>query len=67
MSKGTFRESSLIGKKVYIPDWDGKYSGDWGRIVACDGEYYHVEYADDKDSVLVFNRDEIRVCRHQDN
>ena len=60
-----WKRSKLIGKKVYIPDERGQHWGDWGRVIAYDGEYYHVAFADDKNDTRVFLRSEIRVSRFQ--
>lgn len=60
-----WKKSKLIGKRAYIPDENGRYFGDWGTIVAYDGEYYHIAFADDKNNVLIFKRDEIRIPRRQ--
>ena len=59
------KENKLIGKIAGIPSFDGKFHGDWGRIVAFDGEYYHIAFAEDMNDVQVFTRDEIRIPRNQ--
>ena len=58
-------KSNLIGKIANIPSFDGKFHGDWGRIVAFDSEYYHISFADDKNDVKIFTRDEIHIPRNQ--
>ena len=38
-------------------------TGEWGRVIDFDGEYYHVAFCDDKQNVLIFERSELRVSR----
>ena len=57
-----WKKSKLVGRRVSIPDWDGNMT-DWGIVVGYDGEYYHIAFAGDENSVLEFKRDEIRVPR----
>ena len=61
----SWKNSKLIGKIANIPSFDGKFYGDWGRIIAFDGEYYHIAFADDRNDVQIFTRDEIRIPRNQ--
>lgn len=58
-------KSKLIGRKVFIPSFDGKHHGDWGVVVGYDGDVYHVAFAGDADSTMVFDRKEIRVPRKE--
>lgn len=58
-----WKKSKLIGRRVYIPDQDGKHCGDWGIVVGYDGEYYHIAFAGDKNNTLIFVRSEIHVAR----
>lgn len=57
------RPSKLIGKKCYIVNQDSIYYGEWGIIQHYDGECYHIAIADGKDSLPIFERDEIRIPR----
>ena len=61
----SWKNSKLIGKIANIPSFDGKFNCDWGRIIAFDGEYYHIAFADDRNDVQIFTRDEIRIPRNQ--
>ena len=61
----TWKESKLIGKKVYISDEHGRHMGDWGLVIGYDGEYYHIAFAGDSNNTLVFKRNEIRVAKVQ--
>lgn len=60
-----WKETKLKGKKVYIPSFDGKHCGEWGRVIGYDGEYYHIAYADDKNNILIFKRNEFHICKYQ--
>lgn len=60
-----WKDSKLIGKRVYIPNEEGKHYGDWGRVIGYDGEYYHIAFADDKSNVLIFKRSEFHICKYQ--
>lgn len=57
--------SKLIGKTVEITNRESWVCGSWGRIVAFDGELYHVEMFDGDGSALVFERNEFKVPRKQ--
>lgn len=56
-------ENKLIGKIVSITG--GYYSGEWGRVIAFDGEYYYIAIADDRTAMPIFDRSEFRVCKNQ--
>lgn len=56
-------ENSLIGKLVNITK--GFYSGEWGRVIAFDGEYYYIAVAEDRNCMPVFARNEFKVCKNQ--
>lgn len=58
-----WKQSRLIGRRVYIPDDRGNHFGDWGIVVGYDGEYYHIAFAGDKSNTLIFTRSEIHVVR----
>ncbi len=47
------------GKRVTVKarPWD------WGKVIDFDGEYYHVAIFDDMNCVLIFERDEIKICK----
>lgn len=56
----SFKKTKLIGKEVNVPNYDGELT-DWGIIVGYDGEYYHIALFGDKNTILVFERNEIRI------
>lgn len=57
------KQTSLVGKMVDIKS--GYYSGEWGRVIAFDGEYYYIAIADDRNCMPVFSRNEFKVCKNQ--
>ena len=47
-----------IGEEVTIKV--GRYFGEWGIVQYFDGEYYYVGLWGDKDSSLIFERNELK-------
>lgn len=54
------KTSKLIGRKADIVAKDSWFCGDWGTIVAFDGEHYHIALFDGDDAAI-FSRNEFRV------
>ena len=60
-----WKESKLIGRRVYFQDYDGDWN-DWGIVIGYDGDYYHVAPAGAKNISIVLSRREMRVPRRKD-
>jgi hypothetical protein len=54
-----------IGKKCYIKVKTSICYGEWGIIKHFDGECYHVAIANGKTSFPIFDRDQIKIPRKQ--
>ena len=55
--------SKLIGKSVEITNKGHWAYGERGIVKHIDGEYYDVAITGDDNMVLIFTRDEFKVCR----
>ena len=55
--------SKLIGKSVEITDKGHWAYGERGIIKHNDGEYYYIAITGDDNMVLIFTRDEFKICR----
>ena len=53
---------NLIGKLVTITDKESWLCGEWGRVIAFDGDYYYITIADG-DEFFAFYRQDFRVRR----
>lgn len=55
--------SKLIGKSVEITDKSHWAYGERGIIKHNDGEYYYIAITGDDNMVLIFTRDEFKLCK----
>lgn len=56
--------SKMIGKRAEIKDRSSWYFGEWGTIIDVDDDgCFYIAIADDKTSVPVFTRDQIKIRR----
>ena len=54
---------NYIGKEVYLRDWDGKKTNDWGIIEDYDGEYFWISFVGDKNDIKPYCRNEFIITR----
>jgi hypothetical protein len=52
-----------VGKMCYVKDRNSIYFNEWGIIKDFDGDWYHVSMLNDKNLIVIFDRNEIRIPR----
>ena len=57
------RNENLIGKKVIIKERDSWFYGEWGTVIDVDGDDIYVAIANDRSSVPVFDRRDVKLMK----
>ena len=47
-----------VGTVVWLKDWSGRLTSDWGVVEEYDGEYYWISFAGDKNDTKPYERSE---------